>query len=152
MFEQCMVSRECNVLPWWLLSVQHLLRKHKACCLPLSSCGRKGLRNTLGFRQERANFKAECYLTSPYSSKTHHSTVVSCTHGRMPWAGRRDKAQGFTLRTLLEYYCSLFCSHLHESSLPVDTSLFKFKMTRRVSNNGMNQHAHQGTSSWGLCA
>lgn len=94
-----MVNGECNALPWWLLSVQCLLRKHKACSLPLSSCGRKGLRNTLGFRQERANFKAECYLTFPCSSKPHHSTVVSCTWGRMPWAGRRDKAQGFTLRT-----------------------------------------------------
>lgn len=35
----------------------------------LHLCSKKGITNILGFRQGRANFKAECYLTFPIFQK-----------------------------------------------------------------------------------
>ena len=104
--------------------------------------GRKGLINILGLGQERANSKAECYLTFPHFQKLFIHLLFPAPIAKCPMLGE-DKAHIFVLTAFLEFCCSLSQRHLHGSSLPIYTSMLKFKMTGVVSNKSMNQQGHQ---------
>lgn len=120
---------------------QCLLRKHKACSLPFSSCGRKVLEIPLGLGWKELTSKAECCTWLPLLLKAHHSAVVSCTRGRMPWAGRKDRLKVSHLGPCWNIIVHCFVATYMEVPCLLIPLCLNFKMTRTVSNNGKNQNS-----------